>query len=43
MILSDNETKVDMLNNRAIAKTVAELIKECDDRSISICYREVRC
>lgn len=36
MILSDNETKLDMLNNRAIAKTVAELIKECDDRPISI-------
>jgi len=36
MILSDNETKIDMLNNRAIAKTIAELIKECDDRPISI-------
>lgn len=36
MILSDNETKVDMLNNRAIAKTVVEIIKECDDRPISI-------
>ncbi len=36
MILSDNETVVDMLNNRAIAKTVADLIKECDDRPISI-------
>lgn len=36
MILSDNETKIDMLNNRAIAKTVAELIMECDDRPISI-------
>jgi len=36
MILSDNETKVDMLNNRAIAMTVTELIKECDDRPISI-------
>lgn len=36
MILSDNETKIDMLNNRAIAKTVSELIKECDDRPISI-------
>jgi hypothetical protein len=36
MILSDNETKIDMLNNRAIAKTVAELIKECDDRPVSI-------
>jgi hypothetical protein len=36
MILSDNETKVDMLNNRAIAKTVVELIKESQDKPISI-------
>ncbi len=36
MILSDNETKVDMLNNRAIAKTVADIIQNCDDRPISI-------
>lgn len=36
MLLSDNETKVDMLNNRAIAKTIADLIKECDVRPISI-------
>jgi len=36
LILSDNETKIDMLNNRAIANTVAELIKECDERPISI-------
>ncbi len=36
MILSDNETKADMLNNNAIAKTVAEVIRECDDRPISI-------
>ncbi|MDL2248520.1 KAP family NTPase [Tyzzerella sp. OttesenSCG-928-J15] len=36
LILSDNETKVDMLNNRAIAKTVADVIRDCDDRPISI-------
>ena len=36
MILSDNETKIDMLNNRAIAKTVVGLIEECDERPISI-------
>lgn len=36
MILSDNETKIDMLNNKAIARTVAEVIRECDDRPISI-------
>lgn len=36
MILSDNETKVEMINNRAIAKTVVELIKESKDKPISI-------
>lgn len=36
MILSDNETKVDMLNNRAIAKTVVDLINESKDKPISI-------
>lgn len=36
MILSDNETKVDLLNNRAIAKTVADVIRACDERPISI-------
>ncbi|MEW9123838.1 MAG: Qat anti-phage system ATPase QatA [Thermotaleaceae bacterium] len=36
MILSDNETKVDMLNNRAIAKTIVELINESKEKPISI-------
>lgn len=36
MILSDNETKIDMLNNRAIAKTVVELINESKEKPISI-------
>lgn len=36
MILSDNETKVDMINNRAIAKTIVELIKESGEKPISI-------
>ena len=36
VILSDNETKVDMLNNRAIAKTVADVICDCGDRPVSI-------
>jgi len=36
MILSDNETKVDMINNKAIAKTVVELIKESEGHPISI-------
>ena len=36
MILSGNETKIDMLNNQAIAKTVANVIREYDNRPISI-------
>ena len=36
MILSDNETKVDMLNNKAIAQTIVNIIGDCDDRPISI-------
>lgn len=36
MIISDNETKIDMLNNKAIARTVADIIRDCDDRPISI-------
>ena len=36
MLLSDNETKVDMLNNMAIAKTIASIIRDCDERPISI-------
>ena len=36
MLLSDNETKVDMLNNMAIAKTIASIICDNDERPISI-------
>lgn len=36
MILSDNETRVDMLNNHAISKSVVKLVVECDNRPISI-------
>lgn len=36
MILSDNETKIDLLNNEAIAQTVLALIKESNDQPISI-------
>lgn len=36
MILSDNETKVDLLNNEAIAKTVVSLIRDSKDQPISI-------
>lgn len=35
MILSDNETKVDLLNNRAIAKTIVSIIKDSKE-SVSI-------
>lgn len=36
MILSDNETSIDLLNYEAIAKTVVSLIKESDDQPVSI-------
>lgn len=36
MILSDNETKVDLLNNEAIAKTIVSLVRESKDQPISI-------
>ena len=36
MILTDNETRVDMLNNRAIAKTIVMLINESANHPISI-------
>lgn len=36
MILSDNETKNDLLNNVAIAKTVVSIIKESKSKPISI-------
>lgn len=36
MILSDNETKFDLLNNKAIATTVVNLIKESNNQPISI-------
>jgi hypothetical protein len=36
MILSDNETKVDLLNNEAIAKTIVELIRRRPDRPVTI-------
>lgn len=36
MILSDNETKVDLLNNEAIAKTIVSLIKDSREQPISI-------
>lgn len=36
MILTDNETKVDLLNNEAIAKTIIELLREKPDRAVTI-------
>ena len=35
MILSDNETKLDLLNNRAIAKTIVSIIKDSKE-SVSL-------
>lgn len=36
MILTDNETKVDLLNNEAIAKTIIELLREKPDYPVTI-------
>src|ERR1700687_1116014 len=36
MILSDNETKIDLLNNEAIAKTIVMLLRERPDHPITI-------
>lgn len=36
MILTDNETKVDLLNNEAIAKTIIALLREKPDRPVTI-------
>lgn len=36
MILSDNETKVDLLNNEAIAKTIITLLRERPDNPVTI-------
>src|SRR5580704_5964215 len=36
MILSDNETKVDLLNNEAIARTIVKLLRERPDHPITI-------
>src|ERR1700687_5945292 len=36
MILSDNETKIDLLNNEAIAKTIVTLLRERPDQPVTI-------
>src|SRR6202046_4032093 len=36
MILTDNETKVDLLNNEAIAKTIVQLLRERPDHPVTV-------
>jgi len=36
MILSDNETKVDLLNNEPIAKTIVALLRKHADQPVTI-------
>jgi predicted KAP-like P-loop ATPase len=36
VILTDNETRVDLLNNEAIATTIVELLRERPDRPVTI-------
>lgn len=36
MILSDNETKVDLLNNKAIAATIIKLIRDRPDQPVTV-------
>jgi putative protein kinase ArgK-like GTPase of G3E family len=36
MILSDNETRVDLLNNEAIAKTIVMLLRERPEHPVTI-------
>src|SRR5579872_6705944 len=36
MILTDNETKVDLLNNEAIAKTIVKLLLDRPDQPVTI-------
>ena len=36
MILTDNETKVDLLNNEAIAATITRLLRERPDHAVTV-------
>src|SRR5260370_42694962 len=36
MIFTDNETKIDLLNNEAIAKTIIALLREKPERPVTI-------
>lgn len=40
MILTDNETKVDLLNNEAIAKTIA-LLREKPERPVTMAFTAI--
>lgn len=42
MILSDNETKVDLLNYEAIATTIVTLLRQRPDRPITL-FAKNRC
>lgn len=36
MILADNETKVDLLNNEAIANTIISLLRAQPERAVTL-------
>ena len=36
MILSDNETKIDLLNNEAIANTIVTLLREKPEHPVTV-------
>src|SRR5260370_33816676 len=36
MIFTDNETKIDLLNNEALAKTIIALLREKPERAVTI-------
>ncbi len=36
MILTDNETKVDLLNNEAIAATIVKLLRDRPDQPVTV-------
>ena len=36
MILTDNETKVDLLNNEAIATTIVKLLRDRPDQPVTV-------
>ena len=42
MILADNGTKVDLLNNKAIATTIIGLLREKPDRPVTIGVNNMR-